>query len=70
MIKFLITAISKAEAVLETLANRETLKAQAKLVKASALVAEAGTHRAAANTGRRVASALRDLVAPAPTDVA
>jgi hypothetical protein len=63
MIKHIVTGISKTSSILERLADRETLKAQAKLTQASVLVQAAGAHRTAAATGRKVAGALRDLVA-------
>lgn len=62
MILILITLTSKIAAVLESLAARETRKTQKSLERASALVVKANQHRASAATGRKVASALRDLV--------
>lgn len=62
MILTLIKLTTKIAAVLDTLANRETQKTQKALTDANKLVVKANKHRASAATGRKVASALRDLV--------
>lgn len=62
MILTLIKLTTKIAAVLDTLANRETKKTQKALTDANKLVVKANKHRASAATGRKVASALRDLV--------
>ncbi|WP_025135270.1 hypothetical protein [Achromobacter sp. DH1f] len=62
MILTIIKLTTKLAKVLDSLAQRETLKTQKALTEASELVAKANKHRATAATGRKVASALRDLV--------
>ncbi|MHC0508768.1 hypothetical protein [Achromobacter aegrifaciens] len=62
MILTIIKLTTKLAKVLDSLAQRETLKTQKALTEAGALVAKANKHRATAATGRKVATALRDLV--------
>ena len=61
MIQFVIKGFAHIAAFLERLADRETLKVQAKLTAASKLVDEASGHRKNASVGRKVATALRDI---------
>jgi hypothetical protein len=61
MILFVIKGFAYIASLLERLADRETLRTQAKLTAASRLVDEAGGHRKLANQGRKVASALREI---------
>lgn len=63
MIQTFVSFLAKTATVLDRLSDRESVKAQAKLTRASSLVVAANGHRAAAKTGRKVAQALRDLTA-------
>ncbi|KQV99985.1 hypothetical protein [Rhizobacter sp. Root1221] len=61
MIQFVIKGFAHIAAFLERLADRETLRTQAKLEAASKLVEQANGHRKLAFQGRKVATALRDI---------
>lgn len=63
MIQALLRCLAAFARVLDACADKEQLKTQAKLARASALVGEANAHRKAAHFARKVATSLRDIQA-------
>jgi len=64
MIVAILKGLAAFARFLETCAEKEQAKTEAKLTKAAALVGEANSHRKAAKFARTVASSLRDIQSP------
>lgn len=64
MIQALIRVLSALSNLLDSCAQKEQARTEAKLKQASELVTQANAHRKAAKFARNVASSLRDIQSP------